>query len=72
MTTKERTAMLQRLADADRWLARIYDPRRSDKHRTALWNLLMTTSEPRFRNILLVTKDIDESSVRFWDTHGRN
>jgi hypothetical protein len=72
MTTHERALMLQRLKDADRWLTRVYDPSRSDEHRFALWQLLMSTSEPRFRNILVVTRECDESCVRFWDTHGKN
>jgi hypothetical protein len=64
--------MLQRLKDANRWLARVYDPSRSNEHRAALWQFLLSTSEPRLRNILIVTRECDEASVRFWDTHGKN
>jgi hypothetical protein len=71
MTKPERTQMLSRFADADRWLAKVYSYR-SDKHRAALWNILITTSEKRFRNILLVTRDLDESANRYWDQQGKN
>ena len=72
MTTIERATMLQRYADANRWLARVYDTHRTAEHRVAMWNFLVSTAEPRLRNLLLATREIDESCIRFWDTHGKN
>lgn len=72
MTTIERAQMLQRFEDADRWLARVYDPRRSEEHRAAIWNFVATFPNRRFRNIITAFREMDESVVRFWDNNGRN
>jgi len=73
MTTIERAQMLDRFADANRWLTRVYDQRaRTDEHRVAMWNFLISTSNFRLRNILLTTRTLDESCVHFWDSYGRN
>lgn len=72
MTTQERAAMLERYDDANRWLVRVFDQTRSEEHRFVMWQFLMTTGEKRFKNILIATRQLDESAHRFWQQHGIN
>jgi hypothetical protein len=64
--------MLERYADADRWLARVYDPNRSTAHRLAIWDFLMHTANDRLKHILTSVRSIDEDAVKYWDTFGKN
>lgn len=71
MTTQERAEMLQRYDDANRWLVRMFDQGRSVEHRSALWDFLVSTGEKRFRNILLVVRELDEINP-FWTAYSLN
>ena len=64
--------MLERFASADRWLTRIYDPQRSDEHRKAIWDFVTQHADPKLSRLVRATRQLDEYTVNYWDTHGRN
>jgi hypothetical protein len=72
MNTQQRAELLERYDATNRWLSRVYDPRRSPEHRVGIWNFLMVTADDKLRNLLVSTRTIDEDCVRYWDTYGKN
>jgi hypothetical protein len=71
MNQRERIEMLDRFTATNRWLARVYDPNRSETHRVAIWNFLMQTAEPRLRKLLIAHRLLDAECVKFWN-HYKN
>ena len=69
MTPTERTQMLERFETADRWLTRVYDPKRSDQHRAGIWNFLMTAADPKLKHLIQLNRQLDEQVVHYWDIY---
>lgn len=67
MTTKERSTMLERFEATNRWLTRVYDTKRSDEHRVAMWDFLMKASDDKLKHLLIKTRALDEQCVEVWD-----
>ena len=72
MNTQQRALMLQRYDAANRWLTRVYDHSRSDQHRIGMWNFLMDTADPRLKQIILTTREMDEMLSNYWNNVGKN